>query len=314
MTSAGAADARSSATASFTIAGQSMASWAYALRIWAAMMAALYAAFWLQLDSASSSAVTVAILAQPKRGQALQKAFFRTAATLIGFLASIALSGLFAQSRDLFIVGFALWLAGCVYVASCYDGNRAYGAVLSGYTVAIISVMQIDSPQNVFNAGIARVGVVVVGIAAIAFINDAFGAPQLYPDVRRRMRAIAAEVEETAGAILRNETVAPDRLRTLLSTLTALRVDVLALPSERADGWRQSAAGQSALAALAGSLSAARAVWLMRHVLTDDAVAAAVARIDDPAALTAAMETAAAEGNPREIALACFCADVAEQQ
>jgi Fusaric acid resistance protein family len=46
---------------SFTIAGFPLATWAFALRIWAAMMVALYAAFWLQLESASSAAVTVAI-------------------------------------------------------------------------------------------------------------------------------------------------------------------------------------------------------------------------------------------------------------
>jgi hypothetical protein len=45
----------------FTIAGFPLATWAFALRIWAAMMVALYAAFWLQLESASSAAVTVAI-------------------------------------------------------------------------------------------------------------------------------------------------------------------------------------------------------------------------------------------------------------
>ncbi len=314
MSSVEAAGAGPSEDTSLTIAGQPLAAWAYALRIWIAMMAALYAAFWLQLDSASSSAVTVAILAQPRRGQALQKAFFRTAATLIGFLASIALTGLFAQARDLFVVAFALWLAGCVYVASCYDGNRAYGAVLSGYTVAIISVMQIDSPQNVFNAGIARVGVVVLGIATIALINDAFAAPELYPDVRRRMRAIAGEVEDAVRAIGRNEPVAPDRMRAMLAKMTALRLDVLTLPSERADGWRKSAAGESALAALVASLSAARAVWLMRHVLGDAAVDAAVAKVGDPWALAAALEAAAADGDPREIALVRFCADVAEQR
>lgn len=39
-----------------TIAGFPLSSWAFALRIWAAMMVALYAAFWLQLESASSAA------------------------------------------------------------------------------------------------------------------------------------------------------------------------------------------------------------------------------------------------------------------
>ena len=299
---------------SLTIAGQSLAAWAYALRIWIAMLAALYAAFWLQLDSASSSAVTVAILAQPKRGQALQKAFFRTAATLIGFLASLAITALFAQSRDLFVVAFALWLAGCVYIASLYDGNRAYGAVLSGYTVAIISVMQVDSPQNVFNDGISRVAVVVLGIAAIALVNDTFAAPELYPDVKRRMRTVAADVESAITAILRGDGLHPESLRKILATMTALRLDVLTLPSERPDGWRQSAAGQSALAAMVAAMSAARAVSLMRPILPADAIDAAARRAAAPAALAAALDQAAASGDPRAIALARFSADVVEQR
>ena len=44
-----------------TIAGFPLSAWAFVLRIWAAMMVGLYAAFWLQLESASSAAVTVGI-------------------------------------------------------------------------------------------------------------------------------------------------------------------------------------------------------------------------------------------------------------
>jgi hypothetical protein len=48
-----------SARRTVTIAGFPPSAWAFALRIWAAMMVGLYAAFWLQLESASSAAVTV---------------------------------------------------------------------------------------------------------------------------------------------------------------------------------------------------------------------------------------------------------------
>jgi uncharacterized membrane protein YccC len=70
-----------------TIAGFPLSAWAFALRIWAAMMVALYAAFWLQLESASSAAVTVGILALQTRGQAYQKAVYRVLATIIGVVA-----------------------------------------------------------------------------------------------------------------------------------------------------------------------------------------------------------------------------------
>ena len=66
------------------IAGFPPSAWAFALRIWAAMMVGLYAAFWLQLESASSAAVTVGILALQTRGQVYQKAVYRVLATIIG--------------------------------------------------------------------------------------------------------------------------------------------------------------------------------------------------------------------------------------
>jgi uncharacterized membrane protein YccC len=145
-----------------------LSSWAFAFRTWAAMVTALYAAFWLQHDSASSAAVTVSILALQTRGQAYQRALYRILATIIGVNASIAIAGLFAQTRELFIVVFAAWLGLCVYVSGRLEDSRAYGAVLSGYTVALVAVVQIDSPQNIVLAGFNRGAAIVVGVAALA--------------------------------------------------------------------------------------------------------------------------------------------------
>jgi hypothetical protein len=139
-----------------TFAGFPLPTWAFALRIWAAMMVALYAAFWLQLESASSAAVTVGILALQTRGQAYQKAVYRILCTIIGVVASFAIGGMFAQSRELFVLAFAGWLGLCVYVGGFLDGNRAYGAALAGYTVALVAVTQIDSPGSIFDAGVNR--------------------------------------------------------------------------------------------------------------------------------------------------------------
>src|SRR5882757_892797 len=166
-----------------TIAGFPLSTWAFALRIWAAMMLALYAAFWLQLDSASSAAVTVGILALPTRGQAYEKAAYRILATVIGILASLVIAGLFGQSRDLMVLACAVWVGICVFAAGLLDGNRSYGAVLSGYTVAALAIMQIDSPQNLFSASVGRGAAIVIGIVAIMFVNDIFVAPDAHANV-----------------------------------------------------------------------------------------------------------------------------------
>jgi len=138
--------------------------WAYALRIWLAAVVALYAAFWLQLGGASSAAVTVAILAQPTRGAALAKAVNRIAATFVGATMSVVIAGLFPGERVGTLAAFILWMCVCVFVASYFRGFRAYAAVLSGYTVGIITIVNIDTPQKVFATMTDRVAAITIGI------------------------------------------------------------------------------------------------------------------------------------------------------
>lgn len=127
------------------------------------MMLALYAAFWVEIDGASSAATCVAILALPTRGQSFEKAAYRSVATVIGLAASIAIAGLFSQARDLFLVAYAGWLGLCVFAAGMLDGNRAYGAILSGYTLAIVAVTKIDAPRDVFLTGTNRGAAIAIG-------------------------------------------------------------------------------------------------------------------------------------------------------
>jgi uncharacterized membrane protein YccC len=243
-----------------TIAGFPLSTWAFALRIWAAMMVALYAAFWLQLESASSAAVTVGILALQTRGQAYQKAVYRILCTVIGVVASFAIAGLFAQSRELFMLAFAGWLGLCVYVGGFLDGNRAYGAVLAGYTVALVAVTQIDSPASVFDAGVNRGAAIVVGIAALALISDGFAAPNLHTGLSGKLAAAHQRVHAFARAILRGEGADPIQSANLLREITALHPDFTALAAESSGGSARGTAARSAAVALVAEVSAAAAL------------------------------------------------------
>ena len=243
-----------------TFAGFPLPAWAFALRIWAAMMVALYAAFWLQLESASSAAVTVGILALQTRGQAYQKAVYRILCTVIGVVASFAIGGMFAQSRELFMLAFAGWLGLCVYVGGFLDGNRAYGAALAGYTVALVAVTQIDSPGSIFDAGVNRGAAIVVGIAALALISDGFAAPNLHTGLSGKLAAAQWRVRALARAILRGESTDPIQSANLLREITALRPDITALAAESSSGSARGAAARSAAVALVAEVSAATAL------------------------------------------------------
>src|SRR5215813_9484611 len=165
----------------FSVATIPVSSWTFAIRIWLATILALFVSFWLQLEAPSTAMLTVAILAEPTRGQALEKAGYRFLATIIGVAVSIAIVGLLSQARDLILAAFAAWLGLCVYAAGVLDGYRAYAAVLSGYTVAFIAVQQIDSPQHVFESGMARGAAIAVGILSVTVVNDVLLAPDRHP-------------------------------------------------------------------------------------------------------------------------------------
>ncbi|CAM2900953.1 MULTISPECIES: FUSC family protein [Methylobacterium] len=236
------------------------AAWAFALRIWIAMMLALAAAFWLQLDSASSAATCVAILAQPKRGQAISKAVYRLAGTLIGAAVSILFMALFGQDRVLLLVSFTVWLGLCVFTAQYLQDTRAYGAMLSGYTVAIVALGQIDAPQGTFDAAVSRVAVIVLGILVITFINDALASPSTWQTLLPQLRKAWDDTRAYARETLAKGDLGASRTAALIRTIAPMRADASAIAGELDDGPWRAAGARSCIAALYVLAAAIRAV------------------------------------------------------
>ena len=241
-------------------AGFPLSTWLFGLRTWIAMVMALYVAFWLQLEGASSAATCVAILSLPTRGQAAQKAIYRFLGTAVGVIASLVIAGLFNEIRDLFLLAVAAWLALCVFAAGQLDGNRAYAAVLSGYTVAIVAVANIDAPQNTFASGINRGAAIMIGILAVAIVNDVFAAPNVLPGLIRRIEEAQGKVRAFARAALRRGDADPGEAAALLKEITALHPEITTLAGESISGRARAAGAGAAVAALVREVSAARAV------------------------------------------------------
>jgi uncharacterized membrane protein YccC len=247
-------------TRPLSFAGAPLSAWAFGIRIWVAVVVALAASFWLELEAPSTAALTVAILAAPTRGEALHKAAYRLTATMIGVTAALAITGLFSQERDLLIAAFAGWIGLCVYAAGLLDGNRAYAAVLSGYTVAFVAIQQMDTPDHVFETGMARGAGIAVGIAAVALVNDLLAAPDTFPRLASQLAALHRRVRDYAKPVLRDEAADAATAAALFRDIVALRPDMLSLAPEAASGSIRSAAARCVAVALIAEVYAARAL------------------------------------------------------
>jgi uncharacterized membrane protein YccC len=230
-----------------------------------AAVVALYVAFWLQLGGASSAAVTVAILAQPTRGAALAKAANRIVATLIGATMSVVIAGLFPGERIGMLGAFVCWICICVFVASYLRGYRAYAAVLSGYTVAIIALVNIDTPQNVFTTMTDRMAAIAIGILCVTLINDVFGSPPVWRELDRRMSDIWRDVRSYARDVLSGNEEDPERAGALLAQVAGLRDQVDIVAHDMADGRHRAAGARSAMLALVEIVQQVRLLSLLAH-------------------------------------------------
>jgi uncharacterized membrane protein YccC len=247
--------------------------WAHAFRIWLAAVIALYVAFWLQLGGASSAAVTVAILAQPTRGAALAKAVNRIVATLIGVTMSVVIVGLFPGERIGMLVAFVGWICLCVFVASYLRGYQAYAAVLSGYTVAIIALANIDTPQNVFTTMTDRMAAITIGILSVTLINDAFGSPPVWRGLDREISGVWRDVRSYARDVLCGSEEDPKRAGALLARIARLRDQVDIVAHDMADGRHRAAGARSAMLAL---IEIVQRVRLLKFLARGDPLAVTV--------------------------------------
>ena len=239
------------------LAGVPAKDWAFGIpRIWIAIVVALAASFWLELEVPSSAALTVVILALPTRGQALDKAVYRSIATLVGVTAALVIIGVFSQARDLLLAALAGWIGLCVYAAGLMDGTRAYAAVLSGYTVALVGIQQLDTPEHVFESGVARGAAIAIGIVAIAVVNDVFAAPDNHPQLVSRLAVLHGRVRDYAKAAFLNAPGDAAAAAGLLRDVAALHPDLTSLAGESSSGGVRVAAARSTAVALVAAVSA----------------------------------------------------------
>lgn len=181
----------------------------FALRTTLAAFVALYLAFLMSMDDPKWAAMTVWIVAQQDRGMSRSKAAYRAAGTVTGATVAVALIALWGQVPELLFFGLAVWIAGCVALATSQRNFQAYGAVLAGYTAAIIALNVSHTPGEVFSVALSRTVYILLGIVCEGVAAALFALSQPETDVRARLSALVVDAAKVCERALRGEMAAP---------------------------------------------------------------------------------------------------------
>ncbi|HEY1886317.1 MAG TPA: FUSC family protein [Roseiarcus sp.] len=202
-------------------AGVTWDSLGFALRTTAASLAALYVAFRFDLEEPKWAPMTVWVVAQATRGMSLSKSQYRLIGTVVGAAAGVALIALFAQTPELFFLALAVWMAVCTAASSALRNFRSYGAVLAGYTAAIIAVAASAQPASVFDTAVARVSCIALGVVMEAGFSNVFYLGNPIAGVAGTLDAFLRQAARICGQALRGRS-SNDALQQLFAQVVEL--------------------------------------------------------------------------------------------
>src|ERR1700688_4167619 len=236
---------------------------ALAFEIWAALAVSYYVAFALELNSAASAGTGLLILVGPTQGMVLSKAIYRIAGTLFGAVFAIILTSLFSQDRTMLIAIFSVYMACLVAIATLLRDFRAYGCILAGYTVALISIADVDAPTASFTGMLDRVAVILLAVLVLAFVSAIFATAESVRSLQSKLRLATKDIVAMALATLdRRLPPDPSQCVAMSARLMPLRSEIGFATPELLDGWARAKGARSALLGLFEAISAIQAVGL----------------------------------------------------
>jgi uncharacterized membrane protein YccC len=236
---------------------------ALAFEIWVALAVSYYIAFILELNSAASVGTGLLILVGPTQGMVLSKAVYRIAGTLFGAVFAIILTSLFSQDRTMLIAVFSVYMACLVAIATLLRDFRAYGCILAGYTVALISIADVDAPTAAFTGMLDRVAAILLAVLVVAFVSAAFATAEAARSLQSKLRLATRDIVAMAVATLdRRVPPDPSLCVAMSARLMPLRSEIGFATPELLDGWARAKGARSALLGLFEAISAIQALGL----------------------------------------------------
>lgn len=156
----------------------------YCLANLAAVLSALYIAFWLNLDRPYWAMFSVFIVSRPISGAVRAKGVYRFFGTLVGASMSVFLVPPLVQAPVLLSLAVSLWVGLCLFLALQDRTPRSYAFLLAGYSVGIVGLSTVNAPTTVFDVAVARLEEIAIGIGCATLAHTIF-FPRNFGDVLR---------------------------------------------------------------------------------------------------------------------------------
>ena len=202
--------------------GFDAARFSFALRTGLAVCLAIGVAWWLGLEHPQWAGMTVWAASLPTRGQLLAKSGLRLLGTLLGSLVGVLIVMLAQGEIGVLMVALSLWVAVCVAVAHLLRGMVTYGAMLAGYSAALVALVGTAQHADILSLGLDRMLTALTGVL-MALLVAWYFTPSAGESVSDRdLRLLAADTFSHLKRALAGQPLSFHKQQALLSRMAAL--------------------------------------------------------------------------------------------
>ncbi len=195
----------------------------FTLRTAIAVCSAVMLAWSVGLEHPQWSGMTVWAASQPIRGQLLEKSLFRVLGTILGSIFGMGLLVVAGGQTWVIVLGLSLWIGLCVAAGNVARSFASYGAMLAGYSAAMVALLHSAQSTDPLAIGIDRMLTVLLGVLVALAIGWIFAAPGVPDDPARRAHRLSRRVLDDLAAHLVGARPAPHaEHQHLLSEMAAI--------------------------------------------------------------------------------------------
>ena len=145
--------------------------WLFSAKAFLASMLALFVGLSLDLPRPYWAMAAVYIVANPLAGATSSKGLYRALGTIIGASAAVFFVPLLVDAPELLCLAVALWTGTLLFISMLDRTPRSYVFMLAGYTLPMIALPSVGSPETVFDTALARSEEIIIGIVSASIVS-----------------------------------------------------------------------------------------------------------------------------------------------
>ena len=172
------------------------------MKAFVAAMLALYCALALGLPRPYWAMATVYVVSHPLSGATRSKGVYRALGTLLGAAGSVVIVPTLGSEPVLFSLVLALWTGLLMYFALLDRTPRSYLYMLAAYSLGLIALPAITTPEQIFDIAIARSEEILLGILCASVVSAVVFPTRILPLLQAKLNAWLKDAAGWAGAIL----------------------------------------------------------------------------------------------------------------